>query len=279
MKIINPSVEEIKQESGLKGIYKAIEIAGRTCYASLDKICEGSAEIMYNNLVKNKHYSPLEFGTVYLVVPDYNYRDTEGKALEGQYIKLKYNKFTKCNIETCHYEDIEFNCAFITTNMRVIVENGLEDIMKKYRVDYPSQYHEKRRFFILTEDRGVMAEFTRHRAMSHCIQSTRYCNYSQDKYGNEITVIKPCFYEENTSEYGFWKDGCQYSEYIYMRLLREGSTPEKARSILPNSLKTIHCICGFESDWKHFLELRCSEKAHPQARELAEKINDILKFI
>ena len=87
-------------------------------------------------------------------------------------------------------------------------------------------------------DRGVSHELVRHRLASYSQESTRYCNYSKGKFGNEITVIEPCFWEENSPEYQMWKKACEFSETMYMDLLNEGATPQQARSVLPNSLKT-----------------------------------------
>lgn len=266
MKIVKPSVFEFKQEQGLNGIFKAIEYAGRTCYDSLDKITEDSAEKIVSNFKARKHGSPMEFGTVYLTAK-LTKEDKEVKQLFDFYSK---NAFSRVNVDKLETGE---KILYITTNYRVLFENSRElDI--KYLTS-PTDRHEKRRFFVLTEDRGIMAEFTRHRSLSHCIQSTRYCNYSKDKYNKEITFIEPCFWEKDSECYKLWYTACQQNEFFYLGLLEKGATPEKARAVLNNSLKTIHCICGFESDWNHFFDLRLSERAHPQAIELARLIKEI----
>ena len=111
--------------------------------------------------------------------------------------------------------------------------------------------------------------------MSFCQESTRYCNYSKDKFGNELTCIIP--------DKESWKGNDAYYqmlncldeiEQVYMKALEEGVTPQIARSILPNALKTEICMCGFEEDWKHFFDLRCAKNAHPDMQVLAKKLKE-----
>lgn len=128
-------------------------------------------------------------------------------------------------------------------------------------------------------DRGVTHELVRHRLASYSQESTRYCNYSNGKFGNEITVIEPCFWEENSPEYQMWKKACEFSETMYMDLLNEGATPQQARSVLPNSLKTEIVVTMNVREWRHFLEMRLVGIAgapHPQMVELAKLAYDIL---
>ena len=118
-------------------------------------------------------------------------------------------------------------------------------------------------------DRGVSHEIVRHRMASYCQESTRYCNYAKDDFSNEITVIKPCYLEEGTLAWVTWKDACQFAENSYFSLLDIGLTPQEARSVLPNSLKTEVIMTANLREWRHFLKLRTSKAAHPQMRELA----------
>ncbi len=120
-----------------------------------------------------------------------------------------------------------------------------------------------------TCDRGVSHEIVRHRLAAYCQESTRYCNYSGDKFGDEITVIRPCFWEEGSPEYTTWKTLCQITENAYFTLLNTGATPQEARSILPNSLKTEIVMTANIREWRHFFKLRCSPAAHPQMRQVA----------
>lgn len=118
-------------------------------------------------------------------------------------------------------------------------------------------------------DRGVSHEIVRHRLASYCQESTRYCNYSKDSFGSEITVIKPLFLEEGTKGWDSWKRSCEVSETEYFNLLACGCTAQEARSVLPNSLKTEVVMTADIREWRHFLKLRCSAAAHPQMREVA----------
>lgn len=128
-------------------------------------------------------------------------------------------------------------------------------------------------------DRGVSHELVRHRLASYSQESTRYCNYSKGKFGNEITVIEPCFWRKNSPEYQMWKKACEFSETMYMDLLNEGATPQQARSVLPNSLKTEIVVTMNIRNWRHFFEMRYLGVAgtpHPQMVEVAEKAFDLL---
>ena len=118
-------------------------------------------------------------------------------------------------------------------------------------------------------DRGVSHEIVRHRLASYCQESTRYCNYSKDKFGNEITVIKPCFWDEGTDSFVDWKSAMRMAEAHYFDLLSQGATPQEARAVLPNSLKTEIVMTADIREWRHFFKLRTNAAAHPQMREVA----------
>jgi thymidylate synthase (FAD) len=117
-------------------------------------------------------------------------------------------------------------------------------------------------------DRGVSHELVRHRLASYSQESTRYANYSKSKFGNEITVIRPCFWQETSPEYNAWKQAMADSEKAYLKLINMGARAEQARSVLPNSLKTeVVMTCNLR-EIRHVLELRCANAAHPQIREV-----------
>lgn len=120
-----------------------------------------------------------------------------------------------------------------------------------------------------TCDRGVSHEIVRHRLAAYCQESTRYCNYSKDQFSGEITVIKPLYLDENTDGYRMWKRSCENAETAYFDLLDYGLTPQEARAVLPNSLKTEIVMTANLREWRHFLKLRTSQAAHPQIREIA----------
>ena len=117
-------------------------------------------------------------------------------------------------------------------------------------------------------DRGVSHEIVRHRVASFAQESTRYCNYSKDKFGNELTFINPCFFEKGEQKYNIWEISMERAEKTYFNLLSVGCTPEQARSVLPNSIKTEIVMTANLREWRHFLKLRTAQAAHPQMREL-----------
>lgn len=139
-----------------------------------------------------------------------------------------------------------------------ILDNGHESVIE----------HEKISVRIIC-DRGVSHEIVRHRIASYSQESTRYCNYSKEKFGNELTFIKPLFWDENTTEYRLWYDSMKQIEGSYMQLIELGASPQEARSVLPNSLKTEIVVTMNLREWRHFLKLRTSSRAHPQMREVA----------
>lgn len=142
--------------------------------------------------------------------------------------------------------------------IRRILKSGHESVIE----------HEKITVKIIC-DRGVTHEIVRHRIASYSQESTRYCNYSQEKFGNELTFIKPLFWLEDSQEYKVWEKQMQLIEDSYLELIHLGATPEQARSILPNSLKTEIVVSMNLREWRHFFRLRTSNQAHPQMREVS----------
>ncbi len=125
-------------------------------------------------------------------------------------------------------------------------------------------------------DRGVSHEIVRHRLASYSQESSRYCDYSGDKFGGELTFIKPCFWNDGDENYLLWKKTMSQLEEIYLTMRKNGAKPEEARSILPNSLKTELFMTANLREWRHFLKLRTSKRAHPQMRQIAIQIYEIL---
>jgi thymidylate synthase (FAD) len=118
-------------------------------------------------------------------------------------------------------------------------------------------------------DRGVSHEIVRHRLFSFAQESTRYCNYSKGKFGSELTFIEPCFWDIKDYNMITWLAACTYAQSVYFTLLEEGATPQEARTVLPNSVKTELIVTGNYREWRHFLKLRTDKAAHPQMREVA----------
>lgn len=292
MKLINSGLEILEQQPGLDGIYKQIELAGRTCYKSEDKITEDSAKTFVDRMIKSGHGAMLEHGTVYLRIPndDINYH---------HYLaKYDKNPYSRCNYGlTLNGAPIGDIC--ITTNYRVIVENNWLDDLKY--ICEPTKSHEKRVTVKWTCDRVTGESFLRHRVFSFARESTRYCNYSKDKFGNEIKFIIPTWIKDipnNTVLNGLeetfnfiWTDltkpdvRLKVSEYTktflhtainselgYLNLIQNEYKPQQARQVLPFSVHSPLVMTGFLSDWTHFFELRCAPSAHPDAQKLAKEL-------
>lgn len=126
-------------------------------------------------------------------------------------------------------------------------------------------------------DRGVSHEIVRHRVASYCQESTRYCNYSKGDFGGEITVIEPCFLIPGGPGYQMWENACEAAEKAYFDLLDYGCSPQEARAVLPNSLKTEVVMTANIREWRHFLKLRTAKAAHPQMREVATQLLKMLR--
>lgn len=286
MRLIKPSFEIKEQESGLSGIYKQIEWAGRHCYKSLDKITEDSAKEFVDRMIKSGHGAMLEHGTVYLKVPN-----------GGMYRDGAFRNFNEVFTDNLYYRMCSNDgTIYITTNYRYIVENHLEHWLKY--ICEPTEFHERRVAVKFVCDRGVSHEFVRHRTMSFAQESTRYCNYSKDKFGNELTFIIPCWLDIPEGQYTYWDgDWCDINkmkiqlpegkykdvdtflwtlnnaQLHYNLLINSGWKPQQARAVLPNSLKTELIMTGTLTQWDGFFKLRDAESAHPQARELAEPLH------
>lgn len=275
MKLIKPKFEIIEQAAGLDGMYKQIELAGRTCYKSEDKITVDSAKGFVERMIKSGHGAMLEHGTVYLAF---------SMASRESYFKYCMNPYSSAN--SIGEAEKDTWKGFVTTNLRVLVEKGwMNDL--QYLCE-PTEHHAKRITVRFTCDRGVSHEFVRHRVFSFAQESTRYCNYSKDKFGNELTFIIPCWldYEEqqftdkddssirtDLSEHEYFIDLLLEAENTYNYLVQYCKwKPQEARAVLPNALKTELVMTGFVSDWVHFFKLRNADSAHPQARELAKPL-------
>lgn len=126
-------------------------------------------------------------------------------------------------------------------------------------------------------DRGVSHEIVRHRMASYAQESTRYCNYSKGKFDGEITVIEPKFLEPGTKGHELWKNSCEATEKAYFDLLDWGCTPQEARAVLPNSLKTEVVMTANIREWRHFFKLRTAKAAHPQMREVTIPLLKMVK--
>ena len=333
MKIIKSSVKILDNDWSVKGIFRAVERAGRTCYKSVGTryfrlveepenslksnlikraqndsrvVCKKgadfdpayyisipnkfindystieqfdeenfedspyyenlTAEDFVNRLIESKHGAMLEHGTVYMQIDSF-LDIPEDDKLDKKVHQYDSNCFTKVNSMY-----IGQGCwrSYITTNLRVLVENDWLDDLKY--VCEPTEYHAKRVMVRFICDRGVSHEIVRHRVMSFAQESTRYCNYSKDKFGQELTFIEPSW-EFPSSDIINIKERFEAilgeAEANYMELITLGFKPQEARAVLPNALKTEIVVTAFIDDWKHFFELRCDSAAHPDIRKLA----------
>lgn len=187
MLIVQPSVQLLNPITR-KDLYTQIELAGRVCYKSEDKITDDSAEGFIRRVLNRGHEAVIEHASISLKV-------------------------------VC--------------------------------------------------DRGVTHEIVRHRIASYCQESTRYCNYSQDKFGQQISVIEPLYLDKSSRAYKIWRCACENAENAYFDMLFSGCSPQEARAVLPNSLKTEIVVTMNPREWRHFFKLRCAPAAHPQMRQVA----------
>lgn len=303
MKLIKPSFEIIEQkprdivipadmEIGprmwkdelINSVYRQIEIAGRTCYKSEDKITETSAKEFVDRMVKSGHGAMLEHGTVYLKVP--NSVVDEGFQFGTNWSTLCLNPYTRYISDGDYY--------YYTTNYRVIIEHDPQGVLE-YLCE-PTEYHVKRVTVRFICDMGVAREFCRHRLFSFAQESTRYCNYSKVKFGKELNCIIPCWYKnmfegnsynielchtyDLTISEGLsrteaaWIQAMCEAESTYFGLLTEGEPAQQARNVLPLALKTELIMTGTVEQWKGFFQLRDAGSAHPQAYELAHPLHE-----
>lgn len=273
MRLIKPSFEIIEQEAGLDGVYKQIEKVGRTCYKSEDKIAEGTAKPFVDRMISSKHLAMVEHGTIYL----YKKVDSKAEFFEDDML-LNYweNPYSKVvRIRDNQDDPTGIQHAYITTNLRVLVENNWLDDLQY--ICEPAEHHVKRVTVKFICDRGVSHEFVRHRVFSFAQESTRYCNYTKDKFGNALSFIKPLWFNDSKWYCKVILKACfKGIEIVYNFLVKRGVwTPQQARAILPNSLKTELVMTGFVDDWDHFCDLRArgtTGAPHPQAKELAEPL-------
>lgn len=289
MEFLVAGYEIIDQEPGLEGMYKAAELPGRICYCSQDKMAPGTAEKFCKGLMKSNHGAPLEHGTVYLKVlkhSDWNDLD-----------KYRFNKYSKYTEST--------NYAYVTTNLRVLFENGWMDDLKYWCE--PTEYHEKRIEVRFTVDRFTGEEFLRHRAASFNRESTRYVLFTKEKFGGgSIKYIIPVWMLDETNmkeiddhkdlsitdfcqevideEEGHgdmtdvlvWMFALKACEWSYCKLTNTfGWQAQQARTVLPCAISSPLIKTAFVSDWVHFFNLRAlgtTGKPHPQAFELADPL-------
>ena len=329
MKFIKPRIEVIEQKPGLIGMFKQIEMAGRTCYKSEANITDDSAEKFVNRMIASKHTAMLEHGTLYLDVPIGGIAEDKEYMWKNSIVQFfKKNSYSRVNkYRTLQRVDDDTMTSIyhyaITTNYRVFIEQIPWDelrLEKDYVLSFacePTKYHDRRITIKMFTDRGVSAEANRHRADSQAEQSTRYCNYSKDKFGNEIaialnadineddavqeyTALEASYGEDYTTIFKglcqeiidnknslwsvvtTWLFGNMASEFSYMNLLKMGWSPQQARRVLPLDLHTELVHTAYEDDWQHFIDLRSkgtTGKPHPDMQLIGDMINEKINNI
>lgn len=307
MKFIEPSVEIIQQEPGIDGMMKIIEMAGRTAYKSEDHITEDSAKRFVKMLKDKKHGAVLEHGTCYLDIP---------KEVWNDLVDDHDLNFIDCPYQWFGYSGLTDDYIHLTTNYRVLVEHGyevlLDGMVEPTEEDFEREIFKRRITVKFTCDRGVSHEFVRHRVFSFLQESTRYCNYGKDKFGNQITFIIPRWIHDIQEEIAStvdsatglsreyfrdyqtdilmnnlttvdrtvssYMDTLQAIEDCYLDMTMEDELkPQQARQILPNALKTELIMTGTIEQWEGFFKLRCALSAHPDAKHLADMLRE--KFL
>lgn len=308
MRLVKPNVEIIEQGSGLEGMYKQIEQAGRNCYQSSHLIKEGSARPFVDRMIESGHHAMLEHGTVYLYAEDWDHNPL--RHYWG-------NKYSVCHQEYLDKErcqsDTSYKYAYyVTTNLRVLVENGWLDDLKYFCE--PTEHHQRRVTARFYTQIAITREFNRHRVNSIAEESTRYCNYAKDKFGNEISINLPTFLDPETEfRDSVWRDGAEHEltfenmtkmlveqgfdfetdvdywlyanlacEWAYMNLtVGCGWSAQQARTVLPLDTNTTLVHTAFISDWEHLFWLRAEErsnnKPHPDAMYLAAKLKKMFQ--
>nr|DAK43482.1 MAG TPA: Thymidylate synthase complementing protein [Crassvirales sp.] len=317
MKIIHPSVEYWSQANTLDGIWKHAVRCARVCYQSAHtKEDESAKDFLLRTIAKNgfkkdksSHMSVLEHATVYIKVTNKEggYYDLKDKYLRNSYSKVMIDVYTSNPIDS----GIPYAEALITTNLRVIIENEWHDDLQY--ICKPTQHHIKRYTFSFITNLGVSRELNRHRCHSISEESTRYCNYSKDKFGNGLTFIIPewldleeCNIDDTDKDFihlpnqyrfdgtlanlvdgdknltveGEWLANNVRAQIHYLNLLKKGWKPQQAREVLPLSLKTQVVHTAFEDDWKDFIALRSdgiSGAPHPNIKVLADKVKELIE--
>ena len=299
MKIINAQASVLVENDPIKKIEKC----GRVCYKSEDKITEDSAEKFVANIIKRGHEAVLEHASFIFQVSYNVYEDLREKVMfvENRYPVKMYLRFTDSDgyvvsgnvrawrdffrfsgVPPYMNDFVEANPILFPEFMSVFPSNlegekwSIRQISTNELVStYQRLVHEDVSVKFIC-DRGISHEIVRHRPASFCQESTRYCNYSKDGFGGEITVIKPMSFDCSDSPYRIWKRSCENAETAYFDLLDEGCTPQEARDVLPNSLKTELIMTAPLMEWCHFFNLRMSSAAHPQMQEVASYAYDAM---
>lgn len=302
------SYTQIFDDFNGQDVLKKIEVCGRVCYKSEGKIEEGSAEKFVANLIKRGHESVLEHGSFIFEVSQLFYEEAILliSVFEEQYGFVSFLRFTndtrpivsgnvrawrdffKILLEKCN-DLFKGSEEFIKNNPILFPEcqdekfNNTDDYFKPLKPTDLETDNEKLTHWDVTVkfvvDRGVSHELVRHRLASFSQESTRYCNYTKDDFGSEITCIIPFYFDYKSPGWNAWKDAMKACEDAYFKLLDAGHTPQEARAVLPNSLKTEVVMTQSLKYWLHFFKLRTPNAAHPQMTEVSRPLLEDFKAV
>lgn len=286
MKLIIQDFNIVNQKGfSIKDIKKHIEYCARISYKSQDRITDDSYEKFVNMLESRGHDRPLEFGTVHLKMPWKTFNNFAGFCVSKGFWDSCWIKY---NID----RESEDKMVYITTNYRYYKRlkslkslYGYIDI-EEFFTEEDNKFYPKRYTVHFITSRGIMDEFRTHVGLSHLAESSRYCSYDKNRFGNELTFIIPNWVNTNCpnkEQEGQsvasieWSTAMLDAEASYMNLIKMGCTAQEAREVLPLSIKSELISCGFEDAWSNFFYRRCAKDAHPMAREIATKVRDKFK--
>lgn len=275
MKLIDPSYEILEQEPGIEGMFKQIERAGRTCYKSEDKITADSARDFVQRMIDSKHTAMLEHGTCYLYWKHDYGEDGQSGVDMGDLFDVYFNFML--NDYTVHKTNFDTHESFVTTNFRVVVDllgDDWEKFLEHHMVDYDDRF--KRRVTVkMTTSLHVYKDLTRHRKASFAIESTRFCNYSKDKFGHEITFIKPVWTSDKDSATESFTANLENVEQTYFHLIECGWQAQQAAEVLPQCVKADVIMTATVSEWDYIFDLRArgtTGAPHPEVKRIIEPI-------
>lgn len=286
MRLIENKVWEYNQEPGIEGLYKAVRDAAAICYQTdVEKMKKTPKEFIDDVLLKNGHTRPLEFGTVYLKIPNFANQPHHPLQSRTFYVWEKYPQ----TIWT-HNNGLQSNGYwYITTNLRVIMQgnyrtdkeafdNGYDKNWLKDVYDYwcePTEYHEKRRTFTMWMSRGCTDDLRTHITLSSICESTRFCNYSKNKFGNELAFIDPVWWKSNSAAYDMLLEQFNKEELAYLATSNVCPEAQQLKRIFPLGVKAELRLCGFDDAWQNFFWRRCDGHADPECVHVANLIKDM----
>ena len=305
MKVISPSYE-ILDRLDHQSLPVRIEYCGRICYKSEDKIVEDSALPFFEKIAQSGHNSVLEMGVLSLdvacrdrkdrdwflrLVPKYLHVDV---YITGLFITGSVRAFRELLL--FHPEDLVVKAiSHYLQKLYPWFFTGIDQAINHYPEDevaitvskidledvdtFPPEDLERHRHIAVkfVVNRAISHEIVRHRPCSFLQESQRYCNYSQGKFGGEVTFIKPMFFDDDSYEFRIWRRACLEAETAYLHLLHQGASPQAARTVLPNSCKTELIVYCNLAEWKHIFRLRTSKAAEPSMREVMVPLQEEFK--